>query len=55
MHLHILFHLAHILGPYLAVWALSLLTTELISRSLTAVHQLYGILSLIEFSKLIAP
>ena len=41
MHLHILFHLAHILGPYLAVWALSLLTTNLITRSLTARYILW--------------
>src|SRR5690606_18115556 len=38
VHLHFLFHLAYILGPYLAVWALSLLTTNLITRSLTASH-----------------
>ena len=36
VHLYFLFHLAYILGPYLAVWALSLLTTNLITRSLTA-------------------
>ena len=36
MHLYILLHLAYILGPYLAVWTLFLLTTDLITRSLTA-------------------
>ena len=35
MHFHNLFHLAYILGPYLAVWALSLLTMDLITHSLT--------------------
>jgi hypothetical protein len=34
--LHILNHLACTWGPYRAIWAVSLLTTELISRSLTA-------------------
>ena len=32
---HILFHLTRTLGPWLAVWAFSLLTTQLISCSLT--------------------
>ena len=41
MHLHILFHLAYILGPYLAVWAVSLLTTNFITRSLTAKYILW--------------
>ena len=36
MHPHILFHLACILGPYLAVWAVSLSTTDLITHGLTA-------------------
>lgn len=36
MRLHILFHLVQILGPYLMIWAVSLLTTDLITRSLTA-------------------
>ena len=34
------------------VWALSLLTTKLISRSLTPKHHLFGILSLIGFGNL---
>ena len=37
------------------VWAVSLLTTDFITRSLTAGKHFYGILSLLEFSKLIAP
>ena len=37
------------------VWAVSLLTTRLISRSLTASHQFSGIQSLIGFSNLAAP
>ena len=37
------------------VWALSLLTTELISRSLTPSHHLFGILSLIGFGNLVGP
>ena len=37
------------------VWAVSLLTTRLISRSLTPIHRLFGIQSLIEFSNLSAP
>ena len=37
------------------VWALSLLTTDLITRSLTPVHRLTGIRSLIEFGKLCGP
>ena len=41
MRLHILFHLTSILGPYLAVWALSLLTMNLITHSLTANHILW--------------
>ena len=41
MHPHILFHLAYILGPYLAVWAVSLLTTNFITRSLTAKYILW--------------
>ena len=36
VHPHILFHLACILGPYLAVWAVSLSTTDLITHGLTA-------------------
>ena len=45
---HILFHL-------MWVWALSLLTTKLISRRLTPDKRLSGILSLIGFSNLSAP
>ena len=37
------------------VWAVSLLTTKLISRRLTPVHQLFGIRSLIGFGKLCGP
>ena len=37
------------------VWAVSLSTTELIPRSLTAAFSLTGIRSLIEFSKLVGP
>ena len=46
---HIVFHLTISLGPYLAIWAVSLLTTELSSRSLTPEFPLHGIRSLIEF------
>ena len=49
---HILFHLTRTLGPWLAVWAFSLLTTQLISCSLTPVHRLRGIRSLIFFGSL---
>ena len=42
-------------GPELWVWAVSLLTTDFITRSLTAGKHLYGILSLLEFSKLTPP
>ena len=37
------------------VWAVSLLTTDLIIRSLTAEIKVYGIRSLIGFSKLLKP
>ena len=37
------------------VWALSLLTMKLISHSLTPVHHLCGILSLIGFGNFISP
>ena len=37
------------------VWAVSLSTTELIPRSLTAALSLIGIRSLAEFSKLVGP
>ena len=37
------------------VWALSLSTTKLISRSLTPRNQVYGIRSLIGFGKLVGP
>ena len=36
MRTHFLCHLALILGPYLAVWAVSLSTMDLITHSLTA-------------------
>ena len=49
---HILFHLTRTSGPWPRVWALSLLTARLISCSLTPVHHLYGIRSLIFFGKL---
>ena len=42
-------------GPELWVWAVTLLTTDFITRSLTAGKHLCGILSLIEFSKLAPP
>jgi hypothetical protein len=37
------------------IWAVSLLTTKLISRSLTPKKQIYGIRSLIGFGKLVGP
>ena len=37
------------------IWAVSLLTTKLISRSLTPVLSRYGIRSLIEFGRLVDP
>jgi hypothetical protein len=37
------------------VWAVSLLTTDLIIRSLTAVIQVYGIRSLIGFGNYYSP
>ena len=49
---HILSHLTRTLGPRPAVWAVSLSTTQLISRSLTPVHHLSAIRSLISFGKL---
>ncbi len=49
---HILFHLTHTLGPWPVVWALSLSTVQLISYSLTPIHHLHGIRSLISFGKL---
>jgi hypothetical protein len=39
----------------LVVWAVSLSTTELIPRSLTATLSLTGIRSLVDFSKLVGP
>ena len=39
----------------MVVWAVSLSTTELIPRSLTATLSLSGIRSLVEFSKLVGP
>ena len=50
MHLHFLLHLAYILGPYLAVWTLFLLTMELIPHSLTPEYFLCSIRSLIILS-----
>jgi hypothetical protein len=44
-----------ILGPYRTVWAVSLSTTELISRSLTPVAVVTGIRSLIGFGNLVGP
>jgi phosphatidylglycerophosphate synthase len=35
MRVHLLYHLAIILGPYLVIWAVSLLTMELIPHCLT--------------------
>ena len=55
MQLHILFHLTHTWGPSLSIWAVSLLTTDLITRRLTPRHHLHGIRSLIEFGKLCDP
>ena len=39
----------------MVVWAVSLSTTELIPRSLTATLSLTGIRSLVDFSKLVGP
>ena len=39
----------------MSIWAVSLLTTDLITRSLTPRHHQYGIRSLIEFGKLCGP
>ena len=39
----------------MVVWAVSLSTTELIPRSLTAALPLTGIRSLVDFSKLVGP
>ena len=47
---HVLSHLAWIWGPHSAVWAVSLSTTDLIPRSLTARLDPPGIRSLIVFS-----
>ena len=49
---HILFHLTCTLGPWPRVWALSLLTAQLISCGLTPAHRLHGIRSLIIFGRL---
>ena len=48
---HIVFHLAVILGPELAVWAVSLFTTDLITRRVSPVIALLGIRSLQWFGK----
>ena len=37
------------------IWAVSLSTTNLIARSLTAALELTGIRSLVDFSKLVGP
>ena len=55
MHSHLLLHLVFTQGPQLMVWAVSLSTTKLISRSLTAKLILIGIRSLIGFGKLVGP
>ena len=55
MQLHILFHLAHAWGPYSVVWVVSLSTTKLIPRRLTAAFSLPGIRSLADVSKLVGP
>ena len=39
----------------MVIWAVSLSTTELIPRSLTAVLSLIGIRSLADFGKLVGP
>ena len=39
----------------MVIWAVSLSTTELIPRSLTAVLSLIGIRSLVDFGKLVGP
>ena len=49
MHLYLLNHLAYNLGPYSAFWAVSLLTTDLITHSLTAIYHFTGIRSLTLF------
>ena len=41
------------LGPKLAVWAVSLSTTDLVTRSLTLVIKVVGIRSLIGFGNLV--
>ena len=49
---HILSHLARTLGPWPAVWAVSLSTAQLISCGLTPMEHLAGIRSLIFFGRL---
>ena len=51
---HIVFHLAYIWDLAVGLGCFPF-TTDFITRSLTASKHLYGILSLIGFSKLIAP
>ena len=50
MHLHILLHLAYILGPYLAVWTLLLLTMNFLAHKSDCLLYIYGIRSLINIS-----
>ena len=49
---HILSHLTRTLGPWPAVWAVSLSTIQLISYGLTPMERLSGIRSLIFFGRL---
>ena len=42
-------------GPYLTVWAVSLLTAEIIPRRLTPTTEPSGIRSLVEVGRLVAP
>ena len=55
MRLHILFHLARALGPELLFWVVSLSTTKLIPRRLTATLSLTGIRSLADVGNLVGP
>lgn len=52
---HILFHLVRTSGPWLAVWAVSLSTMDLITHSLTPKFLIYGIRSLRRFGNLVGP
>src|SRR5438094_6526512 len=55
MCLHILSHLVLIWGPWLAIWALSLLAPELSSRRLSPRVAVSGIQSLVGFGNLVGP